>query len=90
MTAKELSHGDQEETVYGWHLEVVGETAKYFACTAEDTCTMRAVEVPAKSLVATKVVRRLDDVDVLRLTIARDVSTSRGGVSSDARGLVVR
>jgi hypothetical protein len=98
MAADELAKGKPSEVVLGWKLEVIGERARFFACTAEDTCGERVVEVPAKSLVAVKTVGRArpkrDDgssapeTDVLRLTLANDVSTSRGGVASDPhRGL---
>jgi hypothetical protein len=92
--------GETTETVYGWHLEVVGDQAKYFACSAVDACSFRAVQVNASSLVATKVVSRAvpvrddgtsaEEVDVVRLTISHERPTKRGGVSSDPRGLVVR
>ncbi len=100
MTAKEVAHSASERTVFGWQLEVIGDRAKYFACTAVDACSSRAVEVAAKLVVATKAVSRTqptladgslgDEVDVLQLTIARDIETTRGGAASDARGLVIR
>jgi hypothetical protein len=100
LTANELAHHETEQKVYGWHLEIVGDRARYFACTAEDACTSRPVEISARSLLATKVVNRTrptredgssgDEVDVVLLTLSRDVETTRGGAASDARGLVVR
>ncbi len=100
MTAKQLARGASETTGYGWHLEIIGERARYFACTAENACTFRTVEIPAKPLVAKRVVNRThparadgttgEEVDVLQLTFAGEVETTRGGVSSDARGLVVQ
>lgn len=100
MTANQLARGASEKTVFGWQLEIIGERARYFACTAENACTFRPVEVPAKSLVAKRVVNRThparedgtsgEEVDVLQLTLAGEVQTTRGGISSDARGLVVQ
>ena len=100
MTAKELAKSKDHETVYGWKLEVVGERARFFECSGEDVCGERIVDVPARSVVAVKPVARvrptradgseLEETDVLRLTLARDVTTSRGGVTSDPqRGLTV-
>ena len=100
LSAGEIAHGATKETVYAWHLEVVGDRARYFACSAADACTFRAVEIPARSLAATEVVGRTrpsrgdgaqgDEVDVIRLTVTHDLETKRGGVSADARGLVVQ
>ncbi|HVJ90497.1 MAG TPA: hypothetical protein VM580_11895 [Labilithrix sp.] len=100
VAAGELARGAKKETAFGWHLEIVGDRAKYFACTSEDGCTFRRVEIPAASLLATELVNRTrpvrDDgtveaeVDVLRLTITHDVTTKRGGVTTDSRGLVVQ
>ncbi|HVH46133.1 MAG TPA: hypothetical protein VM925_27475 [Labilithrix sp.] len=100
MTADELARSKGQETVYGWKLEIVGERARFFSCTTEHVCGERAVDVPVKSVIATKVVGRvrpsradgseLEETDVHRLTIASDVQTSRGGVVSDPhRGLTV-
>ena len=100
MTAKELAKSEDHETVYGWNLELVGERARFFACSDEHACGERVVDVPAKAVVAVKRVGRahpsradgsqLDETDVLRVTLQKDVTTSRGGVASDPqRGLTV-
>jgi hypothetical protein len=100
-TAIELAQGKTERTVLGWQLAVRGDRAKYFACSAEDACTADPVEIPAKTLLGVKVIGRArpvhpdgtsgDEVDVLRLTVSREpAGTSRGGMSSDGRGLIVR
>ncbi|MBX3208390.1 MAG: hypothetical protein KF764_25315 [Labilithrix sp.] len=100
LTAKELASTHNPETVYGWKLEIVGERARFFACSDERTCGERVVDVPAKSVVAVARVGRanpsradgsaFEETDVLRLTLASDVTTSRGGVASDPhRGMVV-
>jgi hypothetical protein len=100
LTAKELAEGAPEESVLAWHLVVAGDRASYRACTEPGACTYRAVDVPAAALVATETVGRArpqredgvsgDEVDVLRLTLRREKSTTRGGASTDPRGLVVR
>jgi hypothetical protein len=100
MTANEVARGAHEENVLAWHLEIIGDEARYFACTAMDACTQRQVRVPARSLAATKIVGRTspahedgslgDEVDVVQLTFRHDLETTRGGIRSDARGLVVR
>ncbi len=100
MTAKEIAKNDAQDTVYGWNFEIVGERARFFACTDEHACNERSVDVPAKSVVAVKHVGRtrplradgseLDEADVLRLTLAKGVATSRGGITSDPQhGLTV-
>ena len=100
-TADELAHQRPNETLYGWHLDVSGGRARYFVCTAIDACTFRRAEVAADALIATETVGRArptredgsgtgEEVDVVRLTIAHEVTTTRGGVGADARGLVVR
>src|SRR5262245_23360462 len=58
VTAHELANQRPEETVYGWQLEIAGERAKYLACTAQEACGQRHVEIATSSLVATKVVGR--------------------------------
>lgn len=100
MEAKELSEGPPEQKVYGWRLEIAGGRAQYSVCTAADACTFRRVDVAAESVRATKVVSRArparedgttgDEVDVFELTLRHDVPTSRGGVTTDARGIVIR
>ena len=100
MTAAELAKGPKQETVHGWRFEIVGPTARFFACSDVETCSERLVEMPAKSVVAVRHVGRarpvrvdgseLDETDVVRLTIAKEVVPSRGGVATDPhRGLVV-
>jgi len=100
MTADELAKSKKQETAYGWKLEFVGERARFFACTDERTCGERLVDVPARSVVATQRIGRvqpsradgtaLEETDVLRLTLAKDTGTTRGGVASDPqRGLTV-
>ena len=100
MTAQELARTKGQETVYGWKLEIVGERARFFSCKTEDVCGERAVDIPANSVIATKVVARvrpsradgseLEETDVHRITVASDVHTTRGGVVSDPhRGLTV-
>ena len=100
MTAAEIAKGPKQETVHGWRFEIVGATARFYACSDVDACSERLVEMPAKSVVAVKHVGRarpvradgseLEETDVVRLTIAKDVVPSRGGVASDPhRGLVV-
>ena len=100
MAAGELAKDAPDEVVLGWKLVVVGDRARFFQCEAEDVCGERPVEVAAKAVVAVKVVGRtrpkrddgslVDESDVLRLTIHRATTTSRGGVASDPnRGLTV-
>jgi len=99
LTADQLGR-DGTKTVYGWHVEVVGDRTRYLTCSTAEACSFRAVEVASSSLVATRVVGRTtpirddgtrgDETEVVRLTIADDGATSRGGVSSDSRGMVVR
>jgi hypothetical protein len=100
MAANELARSKPEQFVLGWKLDVIGDRARFFSCTAEDTCGERLVEVPAKALLAVKIVGRArpllddgvtaDETDVLRFTIANDVTTSRGGVAADPhRGLTI-
>lgn len=99
MTASELSNRKQSN-VYGYGLQVAGDRARFFSCEAIDTCGDRAVEVSVPSLVATSVVGRArplradgtlaEETDVLRLTLAEDGATSRGGVAVDPhRGITV-
>ncbi len=100
MAVDELAKAKKQDIVYGWKLEIAGERARFFACTAEDVCGDRVVEVPAKSLVAVKVIGRArptrddgstgEETDVLRVTLANDTATSRGGVVADPhRGLTL-
>jgi len=100
IAAGEVAKGNDQETVHGWKLEIVGESARFFACSDVDVCNEQLVELPAKSVVAVKHVGRarpvradgsaLEETDVLRLTLAKDVTTSRGGIAADPhRGLVV-
>lgn len=99
LAASELQ-GETKETVFGWQLEVVGGKAKYYACTALDACSFRPVTIDVSALVATKVVSRVSpirddgtsapEVDVVQLTLARERTTKRGGVSTDPRGIVVQ
>jgi hypothetical protein len=100
MTANELAKTKSQETVYGWNLEIVGDRARFFACPKEHACGERIVDVPAKSVLAVKHIGRahpsradgseLEETDVLLLTLAKDVTTSRGGVVADPqRGLTV-
>ena len=100
MTANELAKSKDQETLHGWNLEFVGDRARFFACADEHACGEHVVDVPAKSVVAVKRVGRahpsradgsqLDETDVLRVTLQKDVTTSRGGVAADPqRGLTV-
>ncbi|MBX3261623.1 MAG: hypothetical protein KIS78_22565 [Labilithrix sp.] len=100
MAAEELARGEKRQTAYGWKLEVAGERARFFACADERTCGERVVDVPAKSVVAVARVGRvnpsradgsaLEETDLLRLTLAEDAPTSRGGAASDPhRGMTV-
>jgi hypothetical protein len=100
LTAKELADGTPEEKVLAWNLLVVGDRATYRVCSEPDACTYRAVDVPAAALVATETIGRArptrddgragDEVDVVRLTLRREKSTTRGGAGSDPRGIVIR
>ena len=58
MAVDELANAKGQEVVFGWKLGIVGDRARFFACTAEDACGERLVDVPAKSLLAVKVVGR--------------------------------
>ncbi|MBX3211863.1 MAG: hypothetical protein KF850_07510 [Labilithrix sp.] len=100
MTAEELAHAKERRTAYGWKLEIAGESARFFACADERTCGDRVVDLPAKSVVAVARVGRvnpsradgttLEETDLLRLTLADDAPTSRGGAASDPhRGMTV-
>jgi hypothetical protein len=99
-SANEIAQGSPDAVVFGWHLELIGETARFYRCDDATTCGMRLIEVPAKDVIATKVVGRarptgadqtaLPETEVLRITVARPLTTSRGGAAYDAnRGLVV-
>lgn len=100
MTAGELAKGHPDKSVYGWKVQLGGGRLTYYACSAIDACSQRSMEVPAESLAAMKVVGRArptledgtlgEEIDVVQLTLTKDVQTTRGGASSDARGLVVR
>lgn len=100
LEAREVAEGAPSETAYGWRLEIVGDRARYYACTAVDACTFRRMDVSAESVRATKVVARVrptrqdgttaEEVDVYELTFARELSTTRGGATTDGRGLLVR
>ena len=84
LQAQELAEGPPQQTAYGWQLEIVGERARYFVCSAAEVCTFQRVDVPASSLRATKLVARgraADgvDVDVYELTLVRDDSAARNG-----------
>ena len=100
MSAAELAKGPREAVLLGWNLEVTGDRARFFECTAENVCGIRRVEIPAASLTSMKIVARThprradgsdaEETDVVRLTVTRDVKTSRGGFASDPhRGLTV-
>ena len=100
LSAKELAQGSPESAVLGWHLEVTGDRARFYACDDETTCGMRVVELPAKDVIGTKVVGRarptppdqpLDsEIDVLRITLTHPITTSRGGATYDeSHGLSV-
>lgn len=100
FAASELAHQAPEQAAFAWRLEVQGERATYYACTAEDACTYRRVEIPAAKLLGTTTVGRArplrvdgttgDEVDVLRIAFVHDTTTTRGGINSDARGIIVR
>jgi hypothetical protein len=47
LAANDVSRLETAETVYAWHLEVVGGRAKYHACAAADDCSFRVVECDA-------------------------------------------
>ncbi|MDB4937780.1 MAG: hypothetical protein JWP87_4752 [Labilithrix sp.] len=100
MAVEELATAKKEQVVLGWKLEVIGDRARFFACSAEDACGERVVEVPAKALLSFKVVGRArptrddgtvaEETDVVRVTLAKDTTTSRGGVVADPhRGLTL-
>ncbi len=95
QTARELASAEGKETVLGWNLAFVGDRASFFSCSAEDACDRHRIEVASKAVLAVKVIARTrpagvdSETDVLRLTLARDVTTSRGGIATDpTRGVV--
>jgi hypothetical protein len=100
MAADEIARSKGEEVIVGWKLTVIGDRARLFQCTSENTCGERPLDLPASSVVAVKVVGRVrpvrddgslaSETDVLRVTVARGVTTSRGGVAIDPnRGVSV-
>ncbi len=97
MAADELAKSKGEEIVFGTRLSFEGSSARFFQCTSEESCTERRIEVPASAVVAIKKVGRTwpqsdrpadEATEILRITLTRGGTTSRGGVAVDSnRGL---
>lgn len=77
--AKQIANPPPDTTALAWKLEIAGGRARFHACSDEQTCGTQIVDVAAKEILATKVVARLDDGDVTRLTLAHPLVVSRGG-----------
>lgn len=91
LAAKELATPPAPTTVLGWHLEIAGGRARFYACEDETTCGMHPIELPANEIRAMTVVGRTrpqrtdrapddEEKDVLRLTLRHPIArTSRAG-----------
>lgn len=99
LTAHELATGATTTVVFGWHLEVAGGHARFYACEDETTCGMHRVELPASEIAAMSVVGRTltqqpdghdGEQDIVRLTLRHPLArTSRAGeVYDENHGLV--
>src|SRR5262249_45951764 len=92
-SAVEIANGSPDSAMLGWHLEVAGDKARFYACDNETTCGMRVIELPAKEVKSVKVVGRAEpkradetpdgETDVLRIVLAHPFNTSRGGAAYD-------
>lgn len=88
---KQIASPPPDTTALAWKLVIAGGRARFHTCADEQTCGTQIVEIAASDIVATRAVGRVDDADVIRLTLAHPLATSRGGSTADAqRGLYVR
>lgn len=90
--AKQIANPPPDTMALARKLVIAGGRARFQTCTDEQTCGTQTIEISASDIVATKVVARIDDADVIRLTLAHPLATTRGGSTGyDAqRGLYTR